>query len=412
MFKIYYHNDLRISDNICQQTFESFRNKYEETSGLLTNHYQLRFEKHYQIESDSSSERWQGRLIEPRIINFLKATGETCEQIDTVVPDKDGVLVIYWPSIANMAKDVLDQIFGKYTGHVLIDDTYETHLTRCAVTKEWLEQLGYDLSNVTFWTNGPNKNNVIDFESKLIRQNWLHLVHLYETRKPIPEIKETDELKYFKNKLKRFLYMNGHSTAQREYVAGQVTKQNDLGDFMYSFINPNDNYKDYFLMGNKDRESFINRYLPDDVVGGATAKDNFVNKEWWTYTYYYVNIETNFHWRDHNARMLTEKWMKPIMYLTPSFNIGDYPGLEEYTRLLGFEDYSQWLDKGYDNTDNWYERGKQFAQSISETERPSEADWNQMMEAAEYNYHHFYNNYIPNLTKIFKNSLSKILDKS
>lgn len=412
MLNFYYHKDLKINAGVCEETFQSFRQKYKDQTGLLTNHYHIRYETKYQDVSDSESERWRGRLIQPRILNTLVALGQSVTPIDTILPDKPGILILYWPSIHNMDKTVLDTIFGDYTGSILIDDTYETHLTRDAVTLEWLEDMGYDLSNVSIWANGPNKDNVIDYDSKLIRQNWIHLVHTYETRKPIPRIEDKASLKSLKNKLKKFLYMNGHSTAQREYIYGALTSQEDLFDYWHSFRSTNSSKDIYFLLKNKDRDKWTDKHLPADVEGLATARDNFTNESWWTRTYYNINVETNFHWRDHNARLLTEKWMKPIMYLTPSFNIGDYPGLEEFTKLLGFETYDNLLNKQYDLIDNWYSRGDSFAKCILECVRPTTSEWERMMEKAEYNHNHFYTNYLPLLENTLLESIQILVDKS
>ena len=79
--------------------------------------------------------------------------------------------------------------------------------TRCVLfTRSSPNNLGYDLSNVSFWTNVPDFDNKIDYDSKIIRHNWLHLEEYFRSgRNRIYEIGDKEALKKFSNKNYNFI---------------------------------------------------------------------------------------------------------------------------------------------------------------------------------------------------------------
>lgn len=424
MKELYYHNNVRINKSYIQETFDSWADAY--ASKLLELTYHIHGIGDYHRPKQPDCVGWDaGLLIIPSLINFLNVTGGSyrCKPIaiETLVPETpNGVLIIYFNSLFNCTKKQLDLIFN-YKGHILIDDAFEPHLARVAVCKEWLEQLGYDLSNVSFWTNVPELDNTIDIKSKLIRHNWLHLEEYYRTSKnKIYEIDDKDELRKYWNKKYNFLYMNGHCTHQRARVLGNCVNIGlDFKKILLSYdkIKNLSNFYDPIIdqvqVPPRDRilhQSYEHTELPGDYKDSVTVRDRFKQDWWWTESFFNINVETNLHWRNHRGRFISEKWMKGILYLTPSFNIGDYHGLEEYQATLGFNNYSEILPKTYDVKIDWISRCREFAVCLDKAVEQLEPKlWGRCMEIAEFNYQHLHHKYIPKLTKLFYDTLEKVV---
>ena len=417
MQTLFYHNYLPVSESSNYELFERYRDYFASSDHVkvLTNHYS-RPETKYQEELEGDVEGQRGRLTLPTSCRFLHLTKFPTSQIDTVLPNSKGVLVIGWISIFQMPQEVFEQVFRDYKGHVLVDDTFETHTVRSLVFRDWLQSMGYDVSNISCWTNGPHYDNSIDYDNMHIRHNWLHLSefgrYLSDDRNRIEGIKDFDALKSYKNKTHKALYLNGHSTAQREYLLGLFAENNALDGVLYSFRDPDNAYSTYWNKATTlDRDKYMPKKLSGDV-DDYYSRDRFKQDSWWTNSFYNINVETNVNWKDHDSRMLTEKFIKPIIYLTPSFNIGDYHGLETYQKSLCFENYAGYLNKSYDHIKNWELRGKSFVENFKDTPTPTESDWQFLMKIAEHNYNHLHQEYFPNLLKTFENTLEKVVDKS
>lgn len=423
MKQIYYHNNFRINKSYIQETFDSWADVYESKQLELTHHINL-IGRPSRLDHPDCVNWDSGLLIIPSLINFLNVTGAEPRAIETLVPDTpNGILIIYFNSLFNCNKEQLDTIFN-YKGHILIDDAFEPHLQRVAVCKEWLEHLGYDLSNVSFWTNVPDFDNKIDYDSKIIRHNWLHLEEYFRSgRNRIYEIDDKDSLKKFSNKKYNFLYMNGHCTHQRAYVLGSCINVGlDFNSMLFSYdrISNISNFYDpikildHIPPSNQTlHKSYEYRKLPGDWEDGVTVRDRFKQDWWWTESFFNINVETQLHWRNHRGRFISEKWMKGILYLTPSFNIGDYHGLEEYQTTLGFNNYSEILPKTYDNLIDWRARGHQFAICLDKAvQNINPQMWAKCMEIAEFNYQHLHHKYIPNLSKVFYDTLENVVENT
>jgi len=418
MQTLYYHKDFSVSDKSNYELFESYRDFFANSHHVkvLTNHTGFVEEK-YQEELEGDTDFQRGKLVEPTACRFLHLTKFPTSQINTVVPNHNGVLVIAWISIFQMTQEVFEQIFRDYQGHVLIDDTFETHTVRSLVFRDWLQYLGYDVSNISCWTNGPNYDHSQDYDNQYIRHNWLHLCeygrYLSNNSNRIKDIEDIDALKSYKNKKYKALYLNGHSTSQREYLLGLFAENNALDDVLYSFRDPINVYSQSWRDATKlNRDDYIPKKLPDDEENSRTVRDRFKQDKWWIESFYNINVETNVNWKDHNLRLITEKWMKSILYYTPSFNIGDYHGLETYQKSLGFENYAGYLVKSYDHIQDWKLRCKTLVENFKDTPIPTEIDWQFLMGIAEHNYHHLHEKYIPNLVKTFEDLLEKVVDKS
>ena len=217
--------------------------------------------------------------------------------------------------------------------------------------------------------------------------------------------------------------MNGHCTNQRARVLGSCINVGlDFKKILLSYSNiiNKSNFYDAIKSQTNIPPTERNLHklyehieLPDDYKENVTVRDRFKQDWWWTESFYNINVETNLHWRNHRGRFISEKWMKGILYLTPSFNIGDYHGLEEYQTTLGFNNYSEILPKFYDQEINWSTRCHLFAVCLDKAvQNINPQTWNKCMEIAEFNYQHLHHKYIPNLTKLFYDTLENVVENT
>ncbi len=422
MIDFYYHNHHRVNNSWVPETKESYDDVYMKSVLLNTHHIEFIKNETSPPELDTTKAQ-SGTLIKPNLIDFLNATGGNPKPITTLVPESNnGILIIYFNSLFNCTLKQLDQILN-YDGHIIIDDTFEPCLTRVMAAKEWLEELGYDLNNITFWTNVPDYDNNIDINSRVIRHNWLHLTEYFKSSGSIiKEIEDKKSLKNFDNKEKTFLYMNGHCTMQRAYILGcNVYQRLNFKKILFSYRTEIKNFQNYRSGANildchdDSYKTWDYRELKGDTNDVVTVRDRFKQDWWWQKSFFNVNVETNLHYRNHKVRFISEKWMKGILYYTPSFNIGDYNGLEEYQETLGFDNYSSILPKHYDQITCWRTRGRQFSRALEIAQDEFAFDreiWTKCMAIADHNYHHLHDTYIPELTKLFYDTVEKVVDKS
>lgn len=412
---IYYHLPTQWHKTHCENTFQYFRDVYSSKIPLLSN--QVFTETHYQEECETNNPAQQGVLLEPTMAHWLRMylPGQTTGIHQLLPDDKHATLIVSWLSLFNLNFDDYNALFGSYAGQIIIDDTFEVHTTRIHVFREMLIELGYNIDNVSFFTNGPTPDNYLDYDKKIFRHNWLHLSEYARSldstrRNRITDIQDQHALTEYSNKKYTALYLNGHSTAQREYVLGCFADSGSLENLLYSFRDPVDMYKKFFCSATDlPRENFIPRVLPDDIDDSMrTMRDRYKQDWWWQQSFYNINVETNINWRNHDVRLLTEKWLKGVMYLTPSYNIGDYYGLEEYQSSLGFNNYTEVLDKSYDSETDWHERSKKFVDCVNNNGTPSKQQWEHMMNIAHNNKQHLVHEYIPGLVSTFKKILKNI----
>jgi virulence-associated protein VapD len=411
-----YHEDYRIADSYSADTYADFVSFHNSRTHLLNPAYKLD-NNNYPDECEGDTDWDRGLLRKPHIITWLSVfCPEKINRLsNNILPTTDQhILVISWMSTYNLTYEHMDLIFNQFKGHVIIDDTFEANIFRICVYREWLESLGYDISNVSFWTNAPNKDQSLDFDKNIFRHNWLQLCEYGKyknnhVRNRITDIDDVTKLHQYTNKKYKALYLNGHSTAQREYLISLFAKTNQLDNFLYSFVDVICFFKPFFeAASDVDRASIIPKLLPDETTSGRTILDRFKQDWWWQESFYNINVETNFTWYDNKSVMLTEKWMKSIMYLTPSFNIGDYHGYEKFQQDLGFNIYENYMDKSYDSVEDWEERNKAFVQCVQNTDTPSEAAWREMMVIAQTNANIFHDEYIPGLVNLFEEIINQI----
>lgn len=413
-YRLYYHNNQKVNKNYNYSFYDSYCKKYTQHCHELTNH--VLNEKSYQDTCETDNARDRGVFIKPTIMFWLenRYPEVTTEITTTIPPDEKNVLVLNWLTLFNLSDQDRDMIFGLYKGHVFVDDTFEVHPTRTYVMEMLLKDMGYNLDKVTFWTNCPTPDN--RFEKSIIRHNWLHLQEYgrmlnSETRFKIPVFNDEGLLNY-ENKKYKVLSLNGHSTYPREYILslaveeGLVNKANDSKEIRYSFLDPWERLPSKCWFDFPNRNEWIPRQLPDDAKE-LWIRDRTSNPTWWEESFFNLNVETNLNWITPNVRLITEKWMKSILYLTPAFNIGDYAGLEEYHKYLGFNNYENHIDRRYDSIEDFETRCKTMIQTIKDTPMPDKKQWKMMNRIALQNRDHFYNFYIPELEKTFISTLLK-----
>lgn len=413
-YRLYYHNNQKVNKNYNYSFYDSYCKKYTQHCHELTNH--VLNEKSYQDTCETDNARDRGVFIKPTIMFWLenRYPEVTTEITTTIPPDEKNVLVLNWLTLFNLSDQDRDMIFGLYKGHVFVDDTFEVHPTRTYVMEMLLKDMGYNLDKVTFWTNCPTPDN--RFEKSIIRHNWLHLQEYgrmlnSETRFKIPVFNDEGLLNY-ENKKYKVLSLNGHSTFPREYILslavkeGLVNKANNSKEIRYSFLDPWERLPSKCWFDFPNRNEWIPRQLPDDAKE-LWIRDRTSNPTWWEESFFNLNVETNLNWITPNVRLITEKWMKSILYLTPAFNIGDYAGLEEYHKYLGFNNYENHIDRRYDSIEDFETRCKTMIQTIKDTPMPDKKQWKMMNRIALQNRDHFYNFYIPELEKTFISTLLK-----
>ena len=413
-YRLYYHNNQKVNKNYNYSFYDSYCKKYTQHCHELTNH--VLNEKSYQDTCETDNARDRGVFIKPTIMFWLenRYPEVTTEITTTIPPDEKNVLVLNWLTLFNLSDQDRDMIFGLYKGHVFVDDTFEVHPTRTYVMEMLLKDMGYNLDKVTFWTNCPTPDN--RFEKSIIRHNWLHLQEYgrmlnSETRFKIPVFNDEGLLNY-ENKKYKVLSLNGHSTYPREYILslavkeGLVNKANNSKEIRYSFLDPWERLPSKCWFDFPNRNEWIPRQLPDDAKE-LWIRDRTSNPTWWEESFFNLNVETNLNWITPNVRLITEKWMKSILYLTPAFNIGDYAGLEEYHKYLGFNNYENHIDRRYDSIEDFETRCKTMIQTIKDTPMPDKKQWKMMNRIALQNRDHFYNFYIPELEKTFISTLLK-----
>lgn len=413
-YRLYYHNNQKVNKNYNYSFYDSYCKKYTQHCHELTNH--VLNEKSYQDTCETDNARDRGVFIKPTIMFWLenRYPEVTTEITTTIPPDEKNVLVLNWLTLFNLSDQDRDMIFGLYKGHVFVDDTFEVHPTRTYVMEMLLKDMGYNLDKVTFWTNCPTPDN--RFEKSIIRHNWLHLQEYgrmlnSETRFKIPVFNDEGLLNY-ENKKYKVLSLNGHSTFPREYILslaveeGLVNKANNSKEIRYSFLDPWEQLPSKCWFDFPNRNEWIPRQLPDDAKE-LWIRDRTSNPTWWEESFFNLNVETNLNWITPNVRLITEKWMKSILYLTPAFNIGDYAGLEEYHKYLGFNNYENHIDRRYDSIEDFETRCKTMIQTIKDTPMPDKKQWKMMNRIALQNRDHFYNFYIPELEKTFISTLLK-----
>ena len=413
-YRLYYHNNQKVNKNYNYSFYDSYCKKYTQHCHELTNH--VLNEKSYQDTCETDNARDRGVFIKPTIMFWLenRYPEVTTEITTTIPPDEKNVLVLNWLTLFNLSDQDRDMIFGLYKGHVFVDDTFEVHPTRTYVMEMLLKDMGYNLDKVTFWTNCPTPDN--RFEKSIIRHNWLHLQEYgrmlnSETRFKIPVFNDEGLLNY-ENKKYKVLSLNGHSTFPREYILslaikeGLVNKANNSKEIRYSFLDPWERLPSKCWFDFPNRNEWIPRQLPDDAKE-LWIRDRTSNPTWWEESFFNLNVETNLNWITPNVRLITEKWMKSILYLTPAFNIGDYAGLEEYHKYLGFNNYENHIDRRYDSIEDFETRCKTMIQTIKDTPMPDKKQWKMMNSIALQNRDHFYNFYIPELEKTFISTLLK-----
>lgn len=341
---------------------------------------------------------------------------------------EDTVFVISWLDFTSLSWQEIDWLFKIYKGKILLDDSFESCPIRNNAMNTMLEKRGYNVSKIGWFTNCPRKDLTVK-EDNFYRNNWLHLT-LTSDQSTMPDdigtINPLDKagLKDYSNKTYQFLSLNGHSTSTRlqvilklyledvidpnkfRYSMCSIEHENDVVSYLTKCNIPQDNNDFYKGIINQ----LFPKRLPGDVDEGR-ERDFFVSADWWNNCYFNLNIDTNQAYLGDNWVNISEKWMKQIMYYTPGININEYTGLEQHAKDLGFKGYEQFWDQSYDTTKDHYERINAVVDVIKNMQDPTEAEWKQMMDIAEYNYNHFYKKHIPSLAKSLQESIQNLLDQ-
>jgi hypothetical protein len=339
------------------------------------------------------------------------------------------VFVISWLDFTTLNWEDVHFLLNIFPGKTLVDDSFESCPIRNNAMNEMLEQRGYNTKKIGFFTNCPRKD-LQTKENNFYRDNWLHLT-LVTDAEARPDDKGTinyldnkKELINYNNKKYQFLSLNGHSTATRLQVILKLHLEDVISPskFRYSMCDLEHTPDAITYLVNQhvpqDNGDFYNgliyRLFPKRLAGDVfegRERDFFVSPDWWEDCYFNLNIDTNQAYLGDHWVNISEKWMKQIMFYTPGININEYTGLEQHHKDLGFKGYDKFWDHSYDTIENHYERINAVVDVIKNMKDPTESEWQEMMEIAEYNYNHLFNHHIPTLSKKLRHAIVCLINQ-
>lgn len=388
--------------------------KFPDVEGMLkVSNFNFTFEKYfpdeYELLHNSTTDTLRNHLAE--------------------YTDTDTVFVISWIDFTALTWLDVDFLLIDFPGKVMVDDSFESCPIRNNSMNTMLERQGYSTNKIGFFTNCPRKDLRIK-DNNFYRNNWLHLTLTSDqSARPndIATFNKLDKvgLKDYSNKTYQFLSLNGHSTTLRLQLICKLYSIDALSYDKYRYSMCSMEHQPEFIKYLTERTNILQdnndfynglfnklfpKRLPGDVDEGR-ERDFFVSADWWNESFFNVNVDTNQQYLRNDWVNISEKWMKQILYYTPGININEYTGLEQHHKDLGFKGYDAFWDHSYDSIDNYWDRIDAVAEVIKNMQNPTEAEWKQMMEIAEYNYNHFYDTHIPSLVLSLRESIQNLLDQ-
>ncbi len=430
----------------CDKFWNGFVDEYNNQAHLMGE--DKNFQKHNEaidsgyngiIQSGNFNFVWQKLFEEDQLIK-IKNEHEPYRLVDHVEPysTSNTILVIDWISFTSLEMNLLDYLFTKFEGKILIDDSFESHPLRNDVMSYHLQHnLNYDASKIGFFTNCPRLDGVVK-TGNLYKDDWLHLSMLTEFLDPVAQKLPTtlhsidkQELIDYDNKEHLVLMLNGHTTNQRARQLASLWFY-DLLDSKVRYsvcdtapghlVGFHEQLKFYNLRNREFSKRLLNKITPkrlENDLDSGRERDMFVQTEWWASCFYNLNVDTNQnYWNDYSTFHdgskyyvnVSEKWLKQILYFTPGINTNEYTRLEQHILNMGFKPYDI-IDKDYDIDEDKCRTADKIALGISQLEKPSRSEWNAMMEIAEFNYNHLFNEHLPRLEQSFLNCIEQLLEQ-
>lgn len=339
----------------------------------------------------------------PMITYFEQFKPDSYSTLAQLIPDDHATLFIEFNTVFSLTDQQRDQLFNSNRYKVIVDDSFETNLYRAEALRETFIEL-YGHSPIIL-NNGVYKNNSVSNEIK--RNHWLVLnqygVHLYNR---VPG-HDHEKILSYENKKFKALSINGHTTVFRAKLLGLLAKNNliksdNTGEVLYSCRN-NTHAELFQMYSGLNADQYLPKIIENDNLVDLSVDPCLRTNPgfFWEDTFFKINMETNHFWHNDDLVMLTEKWLKSILYLKPSFTLCEQSGMDAHVESLGFDIYRDFINRDYDSVLDCETRIHSFIDSFKSTEIPSVNNWKVMGDIARSNYNHLVTKYIPKLEEDF-----------
>jgi hypothetical protein len=444
-FKVILFQNYKAQEGACEEFWKGFVEEYNNQAHLMGE--DKNFQQHNEandlgyngnFQSGNFNFVWQ-KFFKDKLVRITN-DNEPYKAIEHIELHNttDTILVLDWITFTSIELNFLDYCFTIFKGKILIDDSFESHPLRNDVMAYHLKHnLKYNTDKIGFFTNCPRLDGVVK-TGNLYKDDWLHLTMLTEFLDPVAQKFPTTlqpidkkELKDYDNKKHLVLMLNGHTTKQRARQLASLWFYDLLDSKVrYSVCDKgashilgfHEQLKCYNIRNKQFAQRIFDKLIPkrlENDLDSGRERDMFVQTEWWASCFYNLNVDTNQnYWKDYSTFHdgskyyvnVSEKWLKQILYYTPGINTNEYTRLEEHILDMGFKSYD-FIDKGYDIDEDKCRTADFIACRISELEKPSRSEWNAMMEIAEYNYNHLFNEHLPRLEQSFLNCIEQLLEQ-
>jgi len=377
----------------------------------VNNSFLTIFQRHYATKKflhpahsvfvvDSIATGFDGKTQPGAIFDYFRQYHpNSYKTLDTVYPDPGSVLFIEFNTVFSLTDQQRDTLFNSNKYKIIVDDSFETNLYRAEALREtFLELYGHC---PTILNNGVFKTNTVDNEIK--RNHWLVLSQfaIHQIDK-IPRHNHASILDY-NNKKYKAICLNGHTTILRAKVLGMLARDNlitsdNTGPVLYSCRDST--HKHIFeSTSGLDSQVYMPKVIENDNLKSLFEDPCLRNNPafFWEDTFFKINIETNCFWHNDDIVMLTEKWLKSILYLKPSFTLSEQSGMDQHINQLGFNTFDEYLDRQYDSVIDVDQRMEKFISSFNSTEIPSSQEWANISNGAKENLSFLCSSFIPKL---------------
>ena len=322
-----------------------------------------------------------------------------------IIPDTDGTLFVEFNTVFSLTDAHRDALFDSGQYKAIVDDSFETNLYRAEALREtFIELYGY---SPVILNNGVYKYNPVNSEVK--RNHWLVLnQYAAHSNQQIPSHDhDHDSICSYENKKYKALCLNGHTTVFRAKLLGLLAKKqlinpSNTAPVLYSCRN--DIHKNTFEeYANQSSTNFLPKLIDNDTLQDLSVDPCLRSNPafFWEDTFFKITLETNHFWHNDSLVMLTEKWLKSILYLKPSFTLCEQSGVDTHIESLGFDIYRDFINRDYDTVLDEEQRLNSFVDSFNATKIPSPAEWKDISDRARANYAYLVDTYIPKLEEDF-----------
>lgn len=396
----FYRHGTVVSDGVNQRFLEIFRHFYSQKK--------FPHPAYSTFKVDAADHGLEGKAQPGSMIDYFKQfRPNDYKTLPGVIPDTDATLFVEFNTVFSLTDAHRDALFDSGQYKVVVDDSFETNLYRAEALRETFIEL-YGHSPVIL-NNGVYKHNPVNSEVK--RNHWLVLnQYAVHVNQQIPS-HDHDSICSYENKKYKALCLNGHTTTFRAKLLGLLAKNqlinpSNTAAVLYSCRN--DTHKNTFEeYANLNSSDFLPKLIDNDTLQDLSIDPCLRSNPafFWEDTFFKITLETNHFWHDDSLVMLTEKWLKSILYLKPSFTLCEQSAMDTHIESLGFDIYRDFINRDYDTVLDEEQRLNSFIESFNATKIPSPSEWREITDRARANHAYLVNAYIPKLEEDFFNAL-------